>query len=164
MVELVTLPDVERMVALELLERAGLQDWPELTAGRIYTATPRDVGGDPFVLVRRVGGDPVISRPLVLDEATLQLDAYGGSKRQAHALARRLQHELSELVGELDDGVLVGYVTGTTLGPLRYLPDPAFDPARPRYLLDVDVFCKIGRLVEPTGTTVADVTATGTTP
>lgn len=159
MVELVLLPDVERMVATVLRaadELAGLDD-------RIYTVTPREVGGLPFVLVRRVGGEPAVGYPLVLDAAAVQADCYGGTKQQAGVWARTVQHVLSELAGTFDDGMFTGHVTGVRLGALRYLPDEAFEPARPRYVLDVDVFVKRGGLVEPAGTTAAAVTATGST-
>lgn len=157
----VLLPDVERVVALELRARVELAD-AGLTGDRVYTVTPSNVGADPFVLVRRVGGPPAVGRPLVLDEAGLQVDAYGGTKRAAHAIARAVQLVLSELEGPVDDGEFVGYVTGTRLGPMRYLPDESFEPARSRYVLDVDVFVKRGAASPASGrraTVAAEVAA-----
>ena len=130
--------DVERVVALWLAQHA------ELAAlnGRAYTVTPKDVGADPFLLVRRVGGDPPLSRPAVLDAPTLQVDVYGGTRRQASQLAQLVVALISELSGPVDDGDNVGHVTGTRIGPLRYLPDEVWQPARPRYVLDVDVYAR----------------------
>lgn len=140
---LILLPDVERVVALHL---ATVDELVDVTGpARVFTATPKDVGATPFVLVRRIGGDPAVGRPLVLDTGGLQVDCYGGTKRAAHTLARIVQAVLADLEGTVDDGMFVGNVTGTTLGPLRYLPDEAFAPARPRYVLDADVFVKRGR-------------------
>lgn len=154
--------DVERVVALWL---AGAAELAELVAGRVYTVTPKDVGDAPFVLVRRVGGEPPLSRPLVLDAVELQVDGYGGSKRVAHDVTARAQALLSELAGTVSDGVVVGRVTGTRLGVMRHLPDEAWSPARQRYVLDVTVFARRAAQV-PSGssTTAAAVTAAGTAP
>lgn len=145
MSELVLLPDVERVVALLLGAHADVQALVGAEPLRVFTVTPKDVGDDPFVLVQRTGGEPVVGRPLVLDDAELQLSAYGGTKRAAHAIARTVQAVLAELVGTVDDGMFEGHVTGTTLGALRWLPDESFAPARPRYVLDAGVFVKRGR-------------------
>lgn len=149
--------DVARAVALALrasVELDGLAD-------RIYTATPANVGGDPFVLVRRVGGDPVLPRPAVLDAAELQVDCYGGSLRDSSRWARRVAAVLELLEGELvDDGEWQAVVAGVRPGPLRELPDEVFEPSRPRHVLDFTVFARRAGAVPPgSSRTPAAVTA-----
>lgn len=157
------LPDVERAVALFLANAAELAQLVAAGASRVYTVTPREVGGDPFLLVRRFTGAPTVPRPFVHELVTLQIDSYGGTRATAQRNARIVQQLLVELAGELDDGETPGWVTGTTLGPLRWIPDEAFDPARPRYVLDVDVLVKRARSAVPIGARdSAAVTAGGT--
>jgi len=122
-----TLPDVEReLVAL-------LRAQPELDAlqDRIYTTFPAQQKGSPAtVVVRRYGGEPVVSRPLVLDEATCQVDVYGGRKAEAADLVALVR------------ALLVERTPWTVLGALRYVPDETFEPPRPRYILDVLVYLR----------------------
>ena len=129
------LPDAERLVSAWLRTRPAVT---ALVAQRVYTTWPHARPVDtkqPLLLVQRVGGIPPFSRPLVLDEAELQLDAYGGGKHAAHLLTvivcRELVHGLTDAV--TPDGV----VHGVTIGPKRWLPDESFSPARPRYVTDV---------------------------
>lgn len=152
------LPDVGRAVAFALRADAELDG----LADRIYTATPANVGPEPFVLVRRIGGDPVLPRPLVLDAADLQLDVYGGSRRESQRWARVVQAVLVELEGELvDDGEWQAVLAAVTPGPLRELPDDSFEPSRPRHVLDFTVHVRRAGPVVPAGasTTPAAVTA-----
>lgn len=153
---LVILPDVERAIAFVLRAHPELADLLD----RIFTVTPANVGPEPFVLVRRIGGAPTVSRPLVHEVASLQVDSYGGAKAVAQRWSRTVAAVLAELTGTVDDGMTVGVVTGTQLGPSRYLPDEVFEPARARYVLDVDVFVKRARPgVVPGGSNPAAVTA-----
>ena len=122
-----TLPDVEReLVAL-------LRAQPELaTLGdRIYTTFPAQQKGSPATLVvRRYGGEPVVGRPLVLDQCTCQLDVYGGRKAEAADLAALVR------------ALLVERTSWTVLGAFRYVPDETFEPPRPRYIVDVIVYLR----------------------
>lgn len=144
---LALLPDVERAVSL------ALRDEPELApiAARVFTVVPKNVGADPFVIVRRFGGEPTVPRPLVHERADLQLDSYGGTKAVAQKWARSVAAVLAELAGVVSDGDVDGWISGTTVGALRYLPDEIFEPARPRYVLDVEVFVRSARSAVPIG-------------
>ena len=133
---IVLLPDVERIVSRYLREQP---DVAALVGERVYTAIPADVGGAPFALVQRIGGTPPFSRPLVLDQAGLQLDAWGGGKLQAWTLAETIRQALVELPGERYGAVVSGVEFG---GPLRWEPDGTYKPPRPRYLIDVFVYAK----------------------
>jgi hypothetical protein len=124
------LPDAERIVVEYL--RASTTLAP-LLDDRAYTAFPAQAGPAPLIVVQRVGGEPELSQPLVLDSPQLQVDVYGGTKAQAHELAAATRAELSALIGVQPHGV----VTGVRFASLRYLPDETYKPARPRYLFDV---------------------------
>jgi hypothetical protein len=143
------LPDVSRLVS------AYLRTVPEVVAlvgGRVYTAFPKQVAkSSSFVLVQRIGGPPVLSLPLVLDNAVLQLDAYGGPQAAAHELVATCRAALSELEGEQPNAG--GNVTGVVIGALRYVPDETYKPPRPRYVSDLEVY------VKPAGELFAGVTA-----
>lgn len=147
------LPNVERAVSLLLRAHpdfAGLVGDDEYGV-RVFTAVPREVGAEPFLIVRRFGGAPTLPRPLVHETASLQLDAFGGRMVDAERWARTAAAVLADLAGPLDDGTRTGWVTGVNVGALRNLPDETFEPARPRYVLDVDVFVKRARSDAPSG-------------
>jgi hypothetical protein len=129
------LPDAERLVC------DYLRDDPRVAAlvgERVYTAFPAQAGGAPLLLVQRVGGIPPFSRPLVFDAAGLQIDAYGGTKAQAHELAATARAALDTLAGAQP----LGTISGTEFGSLRYLPDETYDPPRPRYQFDLQAYVK----------------------
>lgn len=128
------LPDVESVVCAYL--RSSARVAAVVDPNRVYTAFPARAGGAPLVLVQRVGGTPPLSIPLVVDDALVQLDAYGGTKRQAELIAATCRAELSAMAGTVQpDGV----VAGVSFGAYRYLPDETFRPSRPRYVLDVTI-------------------------
>jgi len=128
------LADVEAIVAGYLRSRPEVV---ALVADRVFTVFPAQAGGGPFLLVQRIGGQPVFNRPLWLDEAAIQLDAYGGSKKVAYALATTVWAALdSGLRGAYPEGT----VTDVQFGPLRWQPDPTYPQPRPRYVADVAVF------------------------
>jgi uncharacterized protein DUF3168 len=120
------LPDAEQ----ELV--AFLRAQPELAslAGRIYTVFPSQAGPEPLVVVRRYGGEPKVGRPLVLDEATCQIEVYGGRKAEASDIARLIQTLLSVRLPR------------TQLGAFRPVFDETFNPPRPRYLVDVTYYLR----------------------
>ena len=132
--------DVERLVS------AALRSSPAVTAlvdQRVYTELPKRAEW-PLVRLTRIGGGPTAT-PAVLDAARLQFDAYGGSKAQARELAATIIGVIdAELVGEHDGGEST--VTATRPGTLRYTPDPTFDPPKPRYIVDVQVYVRPNNL------------------
>lgn len=127
------LPDVERLLSRFLREHA---DVSALVGDRVYTAFPSQAGDGPLVLVHRIGGAPPFSRPLVFDRADVQIDSYGGGKAVAHELVATVRAALGELEGQPR---AEGTVTSVEHGPLRYVPDDTYKPARPRYVADVTV-------------------------
>jgi hypothetical protein len=127
------LPDAERVVANFLRAQPRMQ---ALVADRIYTAFPAQAGPGPLLLVQRIGGEPPLSMPLVVDGAVLQLDAYGGPKATAYALAATARACLCQLEGQVMPEGAVGAVR---FGALRWFPDDTYDQPRPRYLVEVTV-------------------------
>ena len=135
--------DAERMVS------AFLRESPEVVAlvgDRVYTAFPANAGNGPLVIVQRFGGSPPFSQPLVLDEAELQVDAYGGSKVVAHELVATVRAVLSTLEGLARPE---GVCSAVRFGALQWRPDETFTPSRPRYVADVTVHVR-ARPLEPT--------------
>jgi hypothetical protein len=118
--ELLVLPDAE----VDLV--AFLKAQPELAelTGRIYTVFPSQAGGDPLLVVRRYGGEPIVRHPLVYEGALLQVEVYGGSK---YDVAR-----LGALVRALLD-----FRSPADVAAYRFIPDETFNPPRPRALVDV---------------------------
>jgi len=142
------LPDVARLVSAYLRNDADVQ---ALAGDRVYTAFPKQLDkSTTFVLVQRIGGPPVLSRPLVVDLAVIQLDAYGGPQAAAHELVATCRAALVELVGEQPGDT--GNVCGVVFGPLRYVPDETWKPPRPRYVCDLEV------TVKPSGAVLAGAT------
>lgn len=129
----VLLPDAEQLLSGFLRDQDEIAD---IVAERVYTAIPKSAVF-PLLLVRRITGAPRLSRPLHLDQAGLQLDAYGGSKKTAHTLIETARAVIAaRIIGTHDFGVVTSYA----FGPMSWLPDPAETPARARYVADVDLF------------------------
>ena len=133
------LPDVEQIVSLYLRSVTEVTD---LVGQRVYTQLPNSPTF-PLVKLTRFGGAPVFNRPLHLDRALLQFDAYGGNKRESQQLAEMVRAALADpdFVGLRElDGDPIGVVTGVDFGDLRWLPDSSYTPAKPRYVFDIAVF------------------------
>lgn len=128
------LPDVEALVSAYLRSRAEVT---ALVSTRVYTTIPGTDPQWPLVRVTRIGGAPVISRPLRLDAATIQVDCFGGPKATAWQIAETCRAVIAEADRYPHSA---GYVTGVVFGSMNYLPDTAYSPAKPRYSFDVDVF------------------------
>jgi hypothetical protein len=84
--------------------------------------------------VQRVGGGPPFPLP-VLDHPLVQVDVWGGPKATALKGAEAIRSVLMLRLPYILPG------TGTLgpvnqMGSLRYFPDLAFDPAKPRYIFD----------------------------
>lgn len=126
------LPDVERLVSGYLRAHVGVAG---VVGDRVYTAMPAQRSPElALVLVQRIGGTPPLSHPLVVDEAQLQVDAYGGPKVVAWEAMAHVLAAFDEL-----EGVVLpeGYVSAVRQGAVRWQPDETFDPWRPRYVADV---------------------------
>lgn len=132
------LPDVSRLVYRYLV---SVPEVAALVGERVFTAFPKQIDdGLTFVLVTRIGGLPVLSLPLVVDLATIQLDVYGGPQVAANELAQVCRSALSEWQGEQPNGT--GNVCGVVVGPMRYVPDETWKSPKPRYVCDFDVTVK----------------------
>lgn len=127
------LPDAEQLVSGFLRRHP---DVAALLGDRVYTVFPAQGGGDPLVLLQRVGGEPPFSMPLVVDAPRIQAAAYGGTKKQAHTIAATVRAALCDLAGTVQPE---GVAAGVTFGALQYLPDETYRPPRPRYLFDTVV-------------------------
>jgi hypothetical protein len=125
------LPDVERLVSSYLRAHTRVA---ALVADRVYTAFPAEAGAEPLVLVQRIGGTPPLSHPLVVDEAQLQVDAYGGSKAAAWLVFSTVLSAFDELEGAVRPE---GTVAAVRQGSIRWQPDDTFTPSRPRYVGDL---------------------------
>jgi hypothetical protein len=128
------------MVDVERLMSAWLRARPEVTAivdDRVVTDTPNRAVF-PFLRLTLIGGAPVWDRPLWLDQAVIQIDAFGGPKVQARALMDVTRAALVEDFLGLHAGV--GVITSVRFGDLSYLPDDTWEPPKPRYASTVAVF------------------------
>ena len=129
-----TLVDVEALVSQYLRSQSEVTAY---VGQRVYTALP-ETKAYPLVRLTRIGGVPPMSRPLHMDAARLQIDVFGGSKATAFDTVDAIRQELAKLVDE-DPVQPLGVVCGVRFGPLAYLPDESYVPAKPRYAQDVTV-------------------------
>lgn len=128
------------LVDVEALVSQYLRAQSEVTAfvgQRVYTALPDDKVF-PLVRIVRIGGAPKMSRPLYVDSALLQIDVFGGSKATTFDTVDAVREELAKLPDEAAVQPL-GVVCGVRFGPLSYIPDETFKPAKPRYVQGVTV-------------------------
>jgi hypothetical protein len=88
------------------------------------------------VRITRIGGSPVASRPLWLDQAILQVDVWGGPKATAQDIAQAVRAQMAD---SLQGKHSLGCVTAVEFGEFQWLPDASYDPAKPRYSFDVVV-------------------------
>lgn len=123
--------DVERLMS------EWLRDQPEIEAlvdDRVYTVIPKDPEF-PLIRLTLIDERTVFPRPRYLTSSLIQLDCYGGPKVVARAVADAVCDLLSAIfVGSHDAGVVTAVETS-----MRYLPDGSYDPAKPRYPVDVTV-------------------------
>lgn len=132
------MPDAERLLSAFLRDQAEVA---ALVAARVYTVLP-EAKEWPLVRLQRVGG---ISEgtpdddALLRDVPTLQVDAYGGAK----AMAWQVADTVRAVVAERAKGAHpTGWVERAVLGTARYMPDPTFEPARPRVVFDVTLYLR----------------------
>lgn len=126
--------DVERLLSGFLRGRTEVTD---IVSDRVYTELPSRATF-PLVRLTLIGGRPVMSVPLWLDEAYIQIDAYGGPKVQARLLVDTIRSLLATETFRRNHDL--GVVTDCQFGELRYLPDDTFDPPKPRFVADVSIY------------------------
>lgn len=137
----ILLPDAERIVSEylrnERTEIAALI--PDVDSGaRVYGELPKRDRVYPLVRVSRIGGGATAT-PRFLDRALLSFECWGGTKSEARTIAETVAAVLDQISGFSAFG---GYATGSSPGSLRYIRDDSFEPAKPRYLLDVVVLIR----------------------
>lgn len=121
-------PNVEAIVVTALREDAGVT---EVVGQRVHGSRPPDAV-DPLLVVQRVGGN---ADGQWIENARIQVDAWGTTRGDAFAGANAAAAALRELSGAFDSGVLSG--AERTSGPM-WLPDPVTD--RPRYIVQFTVY------------------------
>lgn len=132
-----TIPsDAERLVSQFLRQDP---DVAAVLGDRVYTIMPQHPEW-PLARLTLWGGAPVVERPLVLQNARIQIDVWGDRKKQAHDAAQLVRAVLVDRLpwGNSTDGWLVRSLASG----LRYFPDDSFDPARPRYVVEMEVFVR----------------------
>lgn len=120
MPEVIVFPDVEDLLVTYLsTELAARGD-----TATVHTVVPAD-RPDRFVLVPRVGGTRA---NLVVDNATIGIEAWASTDQQAHDLCQLVRGLVHALPGRVVDGVTF-YRTGEFAGPTN-LPDPVSRQSR----------------------------------
>lgn len=130
------LPDAEALLSQFLRAQDEIV---EQIADRVYTVMPERPTW-PLLRLFRVGGAPRLSRPLVIDQPLLQLEAYGGTKKQAHDLIELVRSLIAARIEGVHDDV--ANVSGFGFGNLSWLPDNSYTPSRARYVADVELTVK----------------------
>lgn len=121
-------PDVEAVVVAALLDDDGVT---AAVGQRVYGARPAKAT-DPMLVVTRLGGPQTQDW---IENARIQVDAWGTTRTDAFAAANAAAAALWRLSGTFTAGVVSG--TARTLGPFR-LDDPVTN--RPRYIVEFTVF------------------------
>ena len=128
------------MVDVERLASSWLRARPEvaaIVADRVVTETPNRAVF-PFLRLTLIGGSPVYSQPLWLDEAMLQIDAFGGPKVQARLLIDVVRDALAaDFLGSHPG---IGVVSSVNFAELSYIPDDLWEPPKPRYAATVSIY------------------------
>lgn len=132
------IPSCEQVLSYYLRNNA---DIIALVSDRVYTTTPKTPGEKiPMIITHRIGGSPLATRPLWIDQAVIQVDCYGGGKFDTETLAHTARAAICDdfpgfQTGSGTDAV----ITDVAAGALLYQPDEAFTPPKPRYLFDVTI-------------------------
>ena len=131
---------VQLMPNVEVLFSDFLRDQAEVTAlvgAHVYTVLPAKFDAWPAVRVTRIPSAPVHAGRLHLDGALVQVDVWGGPKALAFQIIETIR-AATHL--RLEGGHDAGGCTGVDFGPMGYLPDESWTPARPRYTCDVTLY------------------------
>ncbi len=132
------IPSCEQVLSYFLRNHASITP---LVSDHVYTTTPKSPTEKmPYLLVTRIGGSPVTSVPLFIDQAVIQFDCYGGNKFASETLAHTAREVLTTdfpgfQTGSGSDAV----ITAVDIGAMFYLPDQALEPPKPRYLFDATI-------------------------
>lgn len=143
------LPDIELLLRTYLAGVAGISaivGADERGQVRVYTRHPSPPPSGPYLLVRRLPSPPANRSPLWLDAAAVQLDAYGGTQRQANRLAETARQQLDGFPAATHSE---GVITGVDHGAFGYIPDPdqltERGNARERYIVGATVYAHPSR-------------------
>lgn len=132
-------PDFEQICVQALLADSAVT---AIVGDRVGTRTPREFA-DPWVTVRLIDDVPdARSSALHLVTALVQIDCYAsaarnGGQAEASLLARTCRTVLHRLAYDTQTSGPV--VSKVKPGRIRPLPDETLEPARERYVLDVEV-------------------------
>jgi hypothetical protein len=108
-------------------------------ADRTYTELPANLDTWPVCRITRVGGAPDGGARPHADRPLLQFEVWGGPKTVAHDIAATIREQLAARSPWRGLG---GTLAVSRWGGLRYIPDVSYDPARPRYLFDVEIIVR----------------------
>jgi hypothetical protein len=128
------LPDIEAMLSTYLRNQSEVTD---LVGQNVYTVMPSEPTTKfPLIVLTRIAGQPLFPRPLLVDQARIQVDCWGGPKKLAWQMAATCMAVLADRVIGTQAG---GVVAATDFGALIDQPDTEFDPPQPRWLFDVTI-------------------------
>jgi hypothetical protein len=133
--ELLVIPDAEPLLVSFFRAQPELEELGE----RVYTALPAKPEW-PAARVVRWGGWPVITEPLVLDEAWCQVDVWGTTKNEVSALTRLMR----ALAAARFVGVNREVASKCRFGMLHDSPDSTYEPAKPHFRFDMSVLLRAG--------------------
>lgn len=127
------LADAEAVAAVAIRNAAisGLDD-------RVYSSIPA-TPTYPLVVVRRIGGLPVVRQ--VLDGAIIEVAVWGQSKSQAHDIAQLARIELLELEGQQITSPVDAFVTAVD-DAQGMTWDPDRSTGKDRYTFAVRLFMR----------------------
>lgn len=135
------IPSAEIVLSYYLRNHAAVS---ALIDDHVYTTIPeRPAEKMPLLRLTRIGGSPVATRPLWIDQAVIQIDCYG-AEPSMKANSEILAHTARAAVCDDFPGYQAGsgtnaVITDVSAGGLFYQPDEAFTPPKPRYLFDVTI-------------------------
>lgn len=121
--------DVEHLAVRRLKAHAALA---ALVSTRVYTKLPKQMNY-PAIRLNRIGGSVSIENHL--EQARIQVEAYGTTKYEARLVAATAQAAIHAIYGAYNEGVVSAVVDGIAL---TWSPDPHTD--RDRYLFDVFIY------------------------
>lgn len=130
--------DAERLLSAWLRNRPAVQ---AIVADRVYTELPA-TPTFPSIRLTLIDGEPTAPtwQPSLHHHADhVQIECYGGPKKQARDLEDTVSAELAAGIVGVHD---LGAVTGVTFGQRPYVPDDTFNPPRPRYIRDVTLYTR----------------------
>lgn len=126
--------DIEALLTTFLRAQTAVSD---LVSDRVYSDMPHD-RTYPLVLINRTGGGSIYKNHL--EEADVEISAYGGTHKQAYTLAAAcLSTMAANLKGSHNDGVVTKVkATATTYSPEVDSQDPQ-GHSRPRVIVSATV-------------------------